>query len=537
MSAAGPSPGRGARFAFASAAIVLGTSIATAGSAGPAKPGFAFVPGNTVSIDGNSMGYGHAADLDGNGTDEVVLAPGSFPERRSTKLPILRWTGSAFKDKRKAYLPGTLKSDAFTDILTGDFNRDGRVDLYVGAFGYDDDPFPGSKDYLLIQKSGGGLKDMSGQISGKASTTAAVAAGDINKDRYPDLFVVTLNTEPDKATHFLLNKGKGKFALKRKLINPAYAEPDGAAALGSAAIADIDNDGWNDLVVGREDGIYVGVYLNDKGSFRKPAPDITLPDLAHGPGSSNPLDIQPVDFNHDGYVDLIIFSAQWPDYAGFSLQAFQNKKGKAFKDVTASVFKGSPLVRPDLAGLDRLRPVDFYGDGLTDFISIQEHGPHSTSTIFINTGNGRFVEHDWSFFRAVQGHSYRAVVPADIDGDGRVDIVTPYLIAEGDPSTYQVEAFLNQGVAPADIKTKPKISTGPARQTVRKGGRLHLSVLVSGDRPFAYRWYKDGKKLKGETGPMLSIGKAKASDAGKYQVRISNAAGSAKSGKAKVTVR
>ena len=534
MSRARPSGRRAAGFVFVSAAIALS---AAAASADPAKPEFLVVPGNTVELDGNAMGYGHGADLDGNGTDELVPAPGSFPAQQKAKLPVIRWTGSTFKDKRKAYLPGTLKSDAFTDIVAEDFNRDGLSDLYIGAFGWDADPFPGSRDFLLIQKPGGGLKDMSAQVSGKATTTASVVAGDINKDKYPDLFVITLNTEPDKATHVLLNKGNGKFALKRKLINPDYAEPAGSAALSSAAIVDVDRDGWNDLVVGREDGLYVGVYLNDKGSFRKPAPDFTLPDLAHGPGSSNPLAIQPVDFNHDGYVDLIIFSAQWPDYAGFSLQAFRNKKGKAFKDVTASVFKGSSLVRTNLAGLDRLRPVDFYGDGLTDFIATQERGPQSTSIVFVNTGDGRFVEHDWSFFRTEQGHGHRSIIPADIDGDGRVDIVTPYLIEEGAPSTYRIEAFLNQGVAASDIKAKPQITTGPAKQAVKAGDRLHLSVLTAGDRPFSYRWFKNGKKLKGETGPALSLGKAKASDAGKYHVKVSNAAGSAKSGKAKVTVK
>jgi len=500
-------------------------------------PDFTFHPGNTLVLDGNGFGYGAAADLDNDGIDELIPAPTSYPEKRSNALPVISWTGTAFKDRTSTFLSSAPKSDAFTDVLVDDFNRDGRDDLFLGGFGYDDMPFPGSRDFLLLQTPGGKLKDQSKQVSGKKTTTYFSTSGDINRDGYPDILVLTLNVEKKKLPYFLVSGKSGKYAVDRNRLNPTYTDSGGDGPLTSAAIADFDNDGWNDLIVGREDGRYVGLYYNRKGSFRRNKPDVTLPKLALGKGSSHPLDIKALDFDLDGFMDIVVFSAGWPDFGSFSVQFFRNAKGKRFKDVTKSVLPGKPKTRGNLAGLDRLRMVDFHGDGLVDLVGVSEQGGESSTLVFLNDGSGRYSEHGWNFFRSDQGHGYRSLIPADLDGDGRTDLVTAYNVGAGAQSTYQFEAFTNDGIDDGDIDDKPKIIRQPQKRTVAKGKRLHLSALVRGDRPFTYRWTRNGAPIRNADGPVLEFVKAKKKHAGKYRVTVSNAAGQVMSKKAKVRIK
>jgi len=529
-------------FAAAAGLIAATSAMAEPDDASPeaakwAKPAFQYMPGSAFKLDGNALGYSASTDLDGDQVDEVLLATGSFPKQQSTSLPILKWDGASFRNAVADYLKTAPKSQAFTDVVIDDFNKDGRSDAFLGAFGYDDVPFPGSRDVLLLQTKNGKLKNAGNQVHRKANTTYYATSGDINGDEIPDIFVVTLETAYKNGPHFLVSKAPGKFSVRRDLINPAYAASGGTETISAAAIADIDNDGRNDLVIGREDGSYVGVYFNDGGSFNRDAPDYKLPKLAHGKGNSHPLDIRPIDFDLDGFVDLAIFSAGWPNFFPFSLQFYRNIGGKSFKDVTAKVLRNKPKVRGNLRGLDRLRAVDFYGDGLVDLIGVSEQGFETSSLIFINTGAGGFREYDWSFFRDQQGHPYRTVIPADLNGDGLPDLVTTSLIKEGKRPTFHFEAYLNGGVADADVKKAPVIATGPKPAKLKKGDRLHLSVLVSGDRPFTFRWTRNGKTIQGATGPVLTVDNVTKSNGGKYAVEVSNAAGTVTSATARVRVR
>jgi VCBS repeat protein/immunoglobulin I-set domain protein len=488
-------------------------------------PDFEFKPGSMLALDGNSFGYNGSADLDGDGVDEIVLAPGSYPARQSNALPILDWDGFAFTDIAPALISPVPTSDAFADVLTEDFDGDGRLDVFLGAFGYDDTPFPGSLDYLLFQKTPGQLTSAAGQVHRKANTTYYSTAGDINRDGRPDILVLTLETQKNNGPYFLVSNKAGTFKVKRKLLNPLYSKLKGDAPLTAAAIADFDNDGRGDIVVGREDGRYVAVYFNKKGSFKRDEPDKTLPKLAHGKGKSHPIAIEALDFDLDGFMDIVVFSAGWPDFAPFAIQFFKNIKGKKFKDVTASVLPGKPKVRGALAGLDRLRLVDFHGDGLVDLVGISEHGPDTTTVVFMNDGSGRFSEHGWQFFRATQGHNYRTVIAANLNGDNRTDLVTAYQTAGGSPqSTYQVDAFINNGVAAVTVP--PTIVRNLKKRTkARKGEKLHLAALVRGDRPFTFEWMKNGQPIAGATGQALEYPKAKKNHYGSYSVQVTNAAG------------
>lgn len=524
-------------FRIAAAVGLLTAATVLTAHAQTATPDFKHKPAGDLQLEGNAFGYSAGGDLNGDGIDELVIMTGSFPERKTVKLPILTWNGKKFRNKARDFINPVPSNEGFLGAIVEDFNADGRSDLYIAGYGYDADDFAGAPDYMYLQRKSGPLKDISDGVDPGENTTYFVTTGDINNDSYPDVFAITLDTTKETGPHFVVSKGAGKYRVRRNLINPDYAAPpDQSAAISAAAIADFDNDGWDDLMVGREDGRYVGVYFNDGGSFRRSAPDLKLPPLAHGAGSSHPLEMKAVDFNLDGFMDVIIFSVGWPDFAPHALQFYKNVKGKRFKDVTGSAMPDGPVVRTNLP-IDKLQLVDFFGDGLLDLVAVEERGSESTNYIFTNDGSGRFKEHNWQFFRDEQGHSYRNLIAANLDGDNRTDIVTAHFVETGDDTYYHFDAYLNEGVADQDVKKKPKIVRQPAAGKVSAGKRLHLSVLARGDRPLSYTWFKDGKKLKGETGPVYVKSKVKDKHAGKYRVKVKNAKGTVKSDRARIRVK
>ncbi|MCX5771118.1 MAG: immunoglobulin domain-containing protein [Candidatus Hydrogenedentes bacterium] len=88
------------------------------------------------------------------------------------------------------------------------------------------------------------------------------------------------------------------------------------------------------------------------------------------------------------------------------------------------------------------------------------------------------------------------------------------------------------------VVVPPAIITDPASQSVVVGGSVMFTVEASGDEPLAYAWYKDWILEPVITCPCPSymISNAQPSDAGEYYCTVSNAGGSAQSGRAQLTV-
>ena len=68
------------------------------------------------------------------------------------------------------------------------------------------------------------------------------------------------------------------------------------------------------------------------------------------------------------------------------------------------------------------------------------------------------------------------------------------------------------------------------------GYQLSLNVMVSGDYPMSYQWYKGATLLLGKTDASLNILTVADSDAGSYTVTVSNSGGSVTSSAAVVVV-
>ncbi|AXV79834.1 MULTISPECIES: DUF3500 domain-containing protein [Ralstonia solanacearum species complex] len=83
--------------------------------------------------------------------------------------------------------------------------------------------------------------------------------------------------------------------------------------------------------------------------------------------------------------------------------------------------------------------------------------------------------------------------------------------------------------------SSPTITSSPASTSVTEGGSASLSVAASGPS-LLYQWRKDGMWILGATSSTYTIAPVAASDAGSYDVIVSNSAGAVTSSASTLTV-
>ncbi len=118
--------------------------------------------------------------------------------------------------------------------------------------------------------------------------------------------------------------------------------------------------------------------------------------------------------------------------------------------------------------------------------------------------------------------------------------------AEASGGTFSIDNVVFTGsVTSASGPTPPSITTPPSAQTVTEGAVVHFSVVAGGTAPLSYHWRKDtvpltdGGIVSGaltDTLTLSGVVAGVAGDSGNYDVVVTNAAGSATSTAAALTV-
>jgi enediyne biosynthesis protein E4 len=227
-----------------------------------------------------------------------------------------------FLDFNKQYLIPHEQSTRGPKIAVADVNKDGLDDMYLcGA--------TGQAGTLMLQNNNGSFSASSRETFSKDSLCEDVAAifFDANNDDYPDLYVVSggneyLDSNQYLADRFYLNNGKGNFTLSPNAL------PAMLVNKSCVSTADVDKDGDMDLFVGglanaKTYGIAQSSYLllNDgKGNFTKA--NNTMASLNNiGILTSASF----TDLNNDGWEDLVV-AGEW-----MAVKIFINNNGK-FKE-------------------------------------------------------------------------------------------------------------------------------------------------------------------------------------------------------------
>ncbi len=182
------------------------------------------------------------------------------------------------------------------DAAFFDANGDGYPDLWVVSGG-NELPSSGisNADRLFINDGKGHFTASLGSIPQHYETKSCIAVADVDKDGDSDVFVGVLCDQQrfgvPQNSHLYINDGKGKFEMADiKTINLMNL-----GLVTSAAFADVNHDGWPDLIVTGE-WMGIKIFINHHGTF-------TEQDIPSSTGLWQSLYI--TDINGDGYPDIL----------------------------------------------------------------------------------------------------------------------------------------------------------------------------------------------------------------------------------------
>ena len=175
------------------------------------------------------------------------------------------------------------------------------------------------------------------------------------------------------------------------------------------AAGDFNRDGKLDLAVGSSGTDDVTIFLGDgRGGLRQ---------AGSYPAGPSPTDIAVADFNSDGNLDLAI--------ANHGVQRVTVLLGDGHGGFRSA--PGSPLAVHSVPHPHTVGACDVNGDGHLDLV-IDSWGENRL-TLLTGDGKGGFATPGAPI--EVGRKPYRNLKLADLDGDGKCDIVTPNMVEKG----------------------------------------------------------------------------------------------------------
>lgn len=264
------------------------------------------------------------------------------------------------------------------------------------------------------------------------------------KDNYKDTFIII----PDESANLYYAKSTGDGTWSNfHLIDTL------SGTIRGAAIADYDNDGDLDFVVGSPSGDTVNFYLfvNDGSDNFK-----NLGIIGSGTGSgSNQMDMAVGDFNHDGNMDFLgdsnnqyvhrgmgdgaghftvttlnlgVASGRGMDSADFDHDGHLDYVRTVYGSGQVTLYRGDGLGNFTSAGVLStsvndpygLTAADFNNDGHPDFII----GGSSTGDAYFFAGNGNGTFKAGVYVGSIDFNNHGAYDNYDFNGDGNQDLVS-----------------------------------------------------------------------------------------------------------------
>ncbi len=385
----------------------------------------------STAVTDNSLQHlddGQLIDFDSDGDLDLVLvqtfSPPTVPETRA-RVRAFRNNNGTFVDVTDAVL-GNVTMVHPRHSAVGDFNGDGRADLLYVGHGTDTPPFPGEQSKLLIQTPDGRLADESGtRLPQRSAFTHNVAAADIDGDGDLDIYMANVNGGVI-GPRFYINNGAGVFTESTDRLPPDIANRTGGRVFTASLLVDVNADNRPDLIVGGENNAPNELLLNNgSGTFVRSAA-FTLPAKVGGPDWST-VALATADFNGDGAPDVLLGTTGGSElladgrtingYGIAGLQLLLNRGDGTFHDATSTAgFTWSANER----WVVWTRIADLDGDGRPDVLAQVRLANGTAARVFLNRGAGRFVDATAAY--GVTRGSY--FLPADFDRDGRTDIVS-----------------------------------------------------------------------------------------------------------------
>ncbi|HET6724967.1 MAG TPA: FG-GAP-like repeat-containing protein [Gammaproteobacteria bacterium] len=330
-----------------------------------------------------------SADLDGDGNEDVVTA-----DIGSGNVSVFMGNGDGTLKSGKAF----AAADGVNSVVLTDIDGDGDMDIVAAA---------GASQTVavLLGNGSGGFAAAKTYPAGVAAT--ALAVDDVTGDGKADA-VVANGDEDQNGVSVLVGNGKGGFAPPLPLLATV-------SETSTVAIADLNGDGIGDIIAGNYDANASSISVlmaTGKGAFKS--------HVDYQTGYS-PFSLAVADFDGDGKQDVIAADSNNADVTLLSGQG----NGKFQSHTTLQAGND-----PDGVGI-----ADVDGDGDMDIVVPNFGESGGTISVFLNDDNEGFAgKQDYP-----SGTAPNSVDVADVNGDGKVDVIVP----NNDAAT--VSVLLNAG--------------------------------------------------------------------------------------------
>jgi hypothetical protein len=370
----------------------------------------------------------------------------------------------------KAGVAGAESGPIHSGATFFDYDRDGRLDLYVGSYvAFDQNSrryckiggvisscppsaYPGSPNALYHNNGDGTFTNVSAaaNILQPEGKNLSVGAADYDNDGWPDLFVAN----DGLPAYLYQNLHNGKFQEIGEAAGMAFTIRGQTMAAMCISLGDYDNDGWLDLYVSDFQKSSDHMWHNSgKGYFDEVSDEVgisvpTRDVLSFGGGF--------FDYDNDGWLDLFIANGHvYPEIEQVSQDIHYKQHNSLFHNESSGKFKEASAS----GGLSVLSPragrgvafADFDNDGYVDVVVANNGDP---PTLLHNTGGH---ENHFVNFKLVGTKSNRDALGARIRvTSGKISQIRE--IAAGGSYLSQSDLRANFGLGGATVASSIEVT-------------------------------------------------------------------------------
>jgi tetratricopeptide (TPR) repeat protein len=319
-----------------------------------------------------------AGDYDNDGFADLAVNLGNrilllHNEKDGTFRDVTKQAGINI-EKSPSHADPLKGNPVVTGLTFVDYDHDGDLDLYVtrltpqsGLEVCSDKKISPPGNNMMWRNNGNGtftdVTEATG-LNGLSSSMAAIGS-DFNNDRAVDI-VSTGDACGGGAAGFYDHKSPVMFENPREGKFRQLLPIESGSTYGVAPL-DFNHDGWMDLAFTEFGMPGISLWRNNQGkAFEK----VRLPEYDW----HRAFGVVAFDYDNDGWVDLVVVGERAMhqfEAEKFEVRLFRNLGPDGFKDVTADVGLDKIQLKDPRATITG----DFDNDGATDLLITQNHGP------------------------------------------------------------------------------------------------------------------------------------------------------------------